>query len=127
MMEQEFADIRRRAERATAGPWTFQIVKKGAIPDDSVMIAAVAPGHQIRARPPGGSFPSADGEFIAHAREDVPYLLTLVTAQEYKVAQRDELLTLLRRIVVRDGLNDNQWFWLHDCQELLARIDQSRL
>lgn len=37
--------------------------------------------------------------------------------------ERDEAVELLRRIVERDGLNDNQWFWLHDCKELLNKID----
>lgn len=46
-----------------------------------------------------------------------------IAADEGTQVGRDEVVALLRRIVVRDGLNDNQWFWLHDCKELLARID----
>lgn len=40
--------------------------------------------------------------------------------------QHRDLLALLRRIIVRDALNDNQWFWLHDCKELLEQIDGPR-
>jgi hypothetical protein len=75
--------IRQRAENATQGPWWFRVFtgKKRLVDtrsDGAVMIGAVAPGHQIRANPPGGSFPSRDGEFIAHARSDVPALLAEV-------------------------------------------------
>lgn len=77
--EQEQMDlepIKAREARATAGPWQFVVqTKKRLEPDGTVMIGAVAPGHQIRARPPGGSYPSSDGEFIAHARQDIPALI----------------------------------------------------
>ena len=36
--------------------------------------------------------PSADASFIAHAREDIPYLLALLTRQQEGLAQRDLLL-----------------------------------
>lgn len=72
----DLAPIKKRDAQATAGPWFFKVQTARRVePDGSVMIGAVAPGHQIRARPPGGSFPSSDGEFIAHARADVPALI----------------------------------------------------
>lgn len=69
--------IRQRVEKATPGPWKFQVLKRGDRPHGTTMIGAVAPGHQIRANPPGGSYPSSDGEFMAHAREDIPTLLRM--------------------------------------------------
>lgn len=74
--EERIAEIKTRADRATRGPWVFYVVsRKSERQTLPVMIGAVAPGHQIRANPPGGSYPSNDGEFIAHAREDIPFLL----------------------------------------------------
>ena len=104
--------IREREQRATKGPWTFRVVKRGDTPDGSVMIGAVAPGHQIRATPPGGSYPSNDGEFIANAREDVPFLLDLLTSLQ---SDRDELLSALKAaaqflpVDIQRGPASNGW------------------
>ena len=76
------AAIRARAEAATKGPWVFRVGKAAAAPDYPVMIGAVAPGHRIMANPPGGSYPSRDAEFIAHARADVPRLLAALAESE---------------------------------------------
>lgn len=80
--EVDLEAMRERARRATQGPWTFRVQTLRHAQydqhDDTVMIGAVAPGHQIRATPRGGTFPSSDGEFIAHARQDVPDLIAEV-------------------------------------------------
>lgn len=90
---ERIAAIRERERRATPGPWKFQVVKRGEQAYGTTMIGAVAPGHQIRANPPGGSYPSNDGEFIAHAREDIAFLLdALAAAQGAGAASREQIL-----------------------------------
>lgn len=93
------AEIRQRADRATGGDWRFRVIRKGDQSDGMVLIGAVAPGHQIRSNPLGGSYPANDGEFIAHARQDVPWLLDQLQQaeaacrmlQQQLVEQRAEL------------------------------------
>ena len=99
--------IRAREQAATKGPWTFRVVKRGEAHDGSLMIGAVAPGHQIRATPPGGSYPSRDGEFIAHAREDIPYLLAQLDALRAQIPQWQPMETAPK---------DGTWFlaWDYD-------------
>lgn len=68
------AQIAARAEAATAGPW-------------------VVDGRGVTAR---GYVTSHDWVFIAHAREDVPWLLALVERLTAELAQRDEQIAALR-------------------------------
>ncbi len=111
------AQIEARAEKATKGPWRFEFrpsVKRHKLNPDvmvrdaSVLIGAVAPGHQIRATPPGGSYPSADGEFIANAREDVPWLLAELRTFQQQLEERDEEIQAVRENLLggeRDDIN----------------------
>jgi hypothetical protein len=72
--------IRRREQQATTGPWLEEPTPPG--PDgwaSCTAIAAVPGGSRIYAVPQGGSYPFNDKRFIAAAREDVPWLLDLIT------------------------------------------------
>lgn len=75
--------IRARCEKATAGPWLTE--SPGVHTDGPAkgwargsVIAATAPGkdNRVYATPSGGTYPSADLNFIAHARTDVPALVS---------------------------------------------------
>lgn len=73
------AEIRERADKATPGPWTtneFNDVLAGEI--------AVAESVPFEG---GGVYQEDDAEFIAHSREDVPYLLSVIDSL---TAERDE-------------------------------------
>lgn len=77
------AEIEQRAARATNGPWLTEKPKgeNVGIFSPGIAICAVAPRQCVYADPPGGSFPESDRQFIAHAREDIPWLIkTLRTA-----------------------------------------------
>lgn len=67
------AEIRERAEAARNGPWTW--IKS----DDSP-----APGYRFGGQhamnESGFAYTPTDAEFIAHAREDVPFLLDALSA-----------------------------------------------
>lgn len=60
------AEIAARAEKATKGPWSFRPDHSNAIYD--------ADGRFVGSAYNGNGW--ADGQFIAHAREDIPYLLS---------------------------------------------------
>ena len=85
MTPERLDEIEARADSATPGPWTKKPPERltegpaaGMLP--GVCIAATSPSKQNRvyANPPGGQFPSADQNFIAHARTDVPDLIAEV-------------------------------------------------
>lgn len=75
--DEELDALGRLALRATPGPWQFVVRRKGD-PFAGTLIAAVAPGHQIVTKHEGGTYPSADGEFIAVARDAVVTLIAEV-------------------------------------------------
>jgi hypothetical protein len=85
--EARIAEIRARVEQATKGPWEpydnhIVLPDVGAVEFDS--------GNPI----PGDS--SNDTRFIAHAREDVPYLLSALDASQAKrqAAERERDLAI---------------------------------
>ena len=82
-------DIEARAEAATPGPWTHRRQGYGDKErskvqgecEDLAIIAVTLFEEQQR----------ANGEFIAHAREDIPYLLAQLKAREETLAAAREL------------------------------------
>lgn len=69
-------EIQSRHEQATEGPWTnlndlIVQSEKGMIADDNESICRIR-GHGA------GLNQHANMEFIAHAREDIPFLLSLL-------------------------------------------------
>lgn len=86
-------EVEKRANAATPGPWADE--KPPNSPDGwttGVIIAAVMRGMGIYADPPGGSFPSADRKFIAHARTDIPTLAADIRSLVAEVTMLREAL-----------------------------------
>ena len=85
-------EIRARVNVATPAPWTETSITDGpdgvivdgltAFRNDEEFVIALADRYS---KEPWQD--SADMEFIAHAREDVPYLLTLITLQQEEIDQ----------------------------------------
>ena len=125
--EKQLAEIRERAEAATPGPWhTYQ---NGSFSED-VLIDIAADlhdtGHGYRCRRYIGQLESgqmdndpthsewnddqdneqsaADAEFIAHARTDIPTLLTEIDRLHAQLAELDRSVNEL--ITERDELRD---------------------
>jgi hypothetical protein len=75
LTDEQLAEIRERAEAATAGPWycgtEYEQSKRGNY------VASKATGGIVAAEQDGTDceLETHDAEFIAHAREDVPDLL----------------------------------------------------
>ncbi|MET4703118.1 hypothetical protein [Frigoribacterium sp. UYMn621] len=70
--------IRAHADAATEGPWDYVcqgVVAQGWVSSEDALDNPVATGRT-----------DADGEFIAHARTDIPTLLDLVAALAKQVA-----------------------------------------
>ena len=64
------AELERLAKAATPGRWyPYWAYKK--LPDNGNLIAATAPGHQVRTDAPGGVHPSQNIEYIAAASPDL--------------------------------------------------------
>lgn len=80
LTDEQLTEIKARAEAATLGPWRAESVDccviSEALGDDDEGGCWVADF--------GCAFPD-DGEFIAHAREDIPALLTEVERLRYAV------------------------------------------
>lgn len=91
--------IKKRAEAATPGPWFFDAngdfgisTKADAAGSWTVIVCGMLDEHdQIfeDTYPIGTSF---DGEFIAHAREDIPALIAEVERLQAKVDHKSQLL-----------------------------------
>jgi len=67
MIDQYLSEVRERVERASPGPWER---RKMAVISDEYYIADMQRGPDYMAH--------ADGDFIAHARQDLPRLLRIV-------------------------------------------------
>jgi hypothetical protein len=95
LTEERLAEIKARADAATPGPWRFT-----AWDDSSFMLvygilAGEAPDSPIVAyaeHDRGPEVADADMEFIAHAHQDVPYLLEVVERLRKRVAQLEGVL-----------------------------------
>jgi hypothetical protein len=84
-------EIEEREKKATKGPWeiqtdTYGVERIWAILDGGECDVACAEGD--------GSIPRverrANAKFIAHARSDISYLLSLVKAQQEKIAELEK-------------------------------------
>jgi hypothetical protein len=80
MSEDRLAEIRKRCEAATPGPWhgdrydgSIKYEMRGA--DDALVLAV---DHKNGTFGFLGDKETADEKFVLHSREDVPYLLTEV-------------------------------------------------
>lgn len=88
MNEEELAQIEARLEAASPGPWTAAQngkpadVVRATIHDDLGIAQAVT--YDWERTPPGQA--EANGEFIAHAREDIPVLIAEVRRLKAKVS-----------------------------------------
>ena len=75
------AEIRKREQEASNGPWWYDgrdiFHKKYGTNLDAIIVPLPETWHKTQA------VPDADAEFIAHARDDIPWLLSkLATAYE---------------------------------------------
>ena len=93
MTPERIAEIKARAAKATPGAWRFMRVEKprrGKWYSDEILtttlVAATYPGHQVRTDHRGGVSPFFDGEFIAHARQDIPDLLDALARAQQEIA-----------------------------------------
>lgn len=88
MNDEQLDAIRKRASRATPGPWRFFVRCRKGEPFPGTLIGSVAIGHVIYTEHEGGTRPSADGEFIAAARLDVLALLEEVDCLRAEVRRQ---------------------------------------
>ncbi|MGW3888918.1 hypothetical protein ACWD69_09525 [Micromonospora chokoriensis] len=93
--------IRHREQAATDGPWTTGADKtwSDVFPPWALVINAAHPLIELESGPQG----TADAEFIAHARQDIPDLLATVDELTTKLADRNASLD--RVIGERDALD----------------------
>lgn len=83
MTAARIAAIKARVEKATAAPWSFKHGRFGTKLFDADFKAALA------------TFMHPDcGEFAAHARDDIPYLLAELSAKEARIAELEARLSV---------------------------------
>lgn len=99
---EQLAAIKERVEKATLGPWTFEHEAYG----DEWWFGGDSEGGQVvlsrgertqiqeNAMVYGGS-DTADAEFIAHAREDIPLLLATIEEWHTEFAQLEEQVKMM--------------------------------
>ena len=79
----DLAAIRARCDAATPGPWTYD--ETGYVDIGLPRSRSIAVGVEIDATA------KSDGDFIAHARTDIPALLAYVHDLEQELAENDRL------------------------------------
>lgn len=125
--ESRLREIEERCGAATAGPWTTEKPKQncGDWPS-GVVIAAVARGQCVYADPPGGSYPEADRQYIAHARTDLPTLAAEVRrlrgALEEAVAREREAFNAAYLAAHNDW---SDWDTLDEIGPILDHADRA--
>ncbi|MGA5424573.1 hypothetical protein [Streptomyces lavendulocolor] len=91
------AAITSRTDAASAGPWFVEAHQP------TLTRRVVSSNHMLDANLGYlGNCNQADAEFIAHTREDVPWLLTEVDGLRARVAELDGLLAQVRDLLPRD-------------------------
>jgi|GEM_PF-3101132 len=116
-------EIRERAEKATAGPWEFSIKdRKNSEPRNLIEVNREEDKLNIIQDVWGRE----DAEFIAHARQDIPYLLeALQQAQEELNRSEEEWeLKVLKRITYCDNEPNKSLVKIN--QQLKMELQQSR-
>jgi hypothetical protein len=93
LTDQQLADIAARHQAATEGPWTVSEDYSDVLgPDGDQLASYWNPTSETR-----------NGEFIAHARQDVPALLAMVRRQQDQIRF---LLTVLAKKDADSGAGD---------------------
>ena len=90
--EQRLAEITTRAEATTEGPWDAEELEFILCRGTKVIFAKYGRELQL------------DAEFIAHSREDIPYLLSLISDRDAEIKRLRSHITAARSFRV---LNEN--------------------
>lgn len=136
MTREQLEEIKRRAEKATPGPWTSTFVNDllhygqviGDVPTKTVLAKVMY-------------YKETDAPFIAHAREDVPALIAALeeawaSADEAWLnrdnawadawtkinSERDALRADLENL--RQAHSSERVEWLHTCDALKAEVER---
>lgn len=84
-------------EAATPPPWTTKPSGETINGFSCDVVIAVTAGRQkIYAQPEGGTFPYADQQFIALAREALPYWINRAVEAEAQLAELIKVLEFIR-------------------------------
>lgn len=84
----DLVTIRASVDAASDGPWTAYALGRGS--PETVIEGGPRGEHTVAEIQPCADHPdlaAADGEFIAHARTDIPDLLDLVDSLQTELAQ----------------------------------------
>lgn len=88
-MSNDIQAIKARAEAATPGPWDWDDVEDiplaNGMPGPKWLEVGTEPGDFLICELSHKQ--KANAEFIAHARTDVPYLLTIIASQEAEIGK----------------------------------------
>lgn len=113
MTREELDAIRARAEAATKGPWACADPMKY----DKMQVTG-SMGQVCKTDLYGFEYPQCwdNGDFIAHARTDIPALLSYIAELEAKLAHRERALNHLARIYPCSDANKKVCpFWPDKC------------
>lgn len=85
LSDQELDEIERRARAATSGPWRSYIEGRDHLSGDSFISTG---GDELYLHPPPNLSRSADQDFVAAARQDVPRLVAEVRRLRRMIGKR---------------------------------------
>ncbi|HNT54550.1 MAG TPA: hypothetical protein PKG95_07550 [Anaerolineaceae bacterium] len=83
LSQETLAEIRRRCDRATRGPWISYVEGRRRVGGDNVIKRGDGEEEDLRIF--GGT--SADQVFIAHARQDIPLLLDEIERLQARIRE----------------------------------------
>lgn len=98
-------EIKARHEAATPGPWYLGMSGANFEGFSLEYHIATVYNKKIYAQPPGGQFPAADADFIAHARTDIPELLAEVERLTAENQQNADYAEIYKDICDKYGKN----------------------
>lgn len=100
---QRLAEIRERAEKATPGPWRSGIPGNFCVYAPDGMAERSGPLALMRGT---REDQASNRAFIAHARADIPYLLTQLAERERMLAEADAVIWELSNGDITDADED---------------------
>lgn len=116
----QIAAIRQRAKQATPGPWSYERCEdeRGGIDYD--IESWSKPAQRRDTKIACGAESRFDADFIAHAREDIPFLLQQWDARESALRA---LVAQFRDVAATRGQWESEG--IHDCADAVERLLES--
>lgn len=103
LTEAELQQIRKRADAATPGPWFVDHRRENQHMNRLVFANSIQTKGVCETDKP------CDAPFIAHARQDIPRLLSHIAAMEAELTEYRETILYSEGFLIKDGDKSGWW------------------